>query len=727
VQRQRLAQEQSQLQPEGLRAQAETARGVAERLQAELQALEAEFAQLDQHIHQAREQRQAIESQLHPQRSQLQQQQGALASLKTLQQAALRQDDSQAWLQQQGLAGLPKLIDLIHVQAGWESHVEQALGAALTAPVLPAGQPFPPQGPEVGLMLFQQDAENAVPVIYPDDSLASKVSGNQAVRAWLASQPLMMDGSQRGAGWVRYASRRQPTQGALGRVGQIQTLESQIATLKTDIQQAESHIQTLRQQQSQWEGLRQPKRLESLRQPLQAALMQQQSATLRAQQAESRLQQIMQEQQGLTDTSEAEILSQQQKVAELHALVQSQQSALLAAQSQLQQARQHGQASRSAWQQRQQALQRAEVQAAQVQATLSALEASLQQQDQQLLAVSEQIAQARHAVALAEAPCLQAEQALIEAEQQLAQQRDFMRDVRLQAESNDAAQASAWAAFRQAEEDERLQTLRMQQAAVNQASSEGRLHSQQEGLEAALLEAEIAIDAVIEADPEALEQQLGQVKRRLERLGAINLVAAQEASEQQERLQYLEAQHADVSAALASLETSMQQIDGETSALFDTTFDKVNGVFSARFPQLFGGGEAYLERIQHTGVKVVARPPGKRNASVHLLSGGEKAMTAVSLLLALFQLNPAPFCLLDEVDAPLDDANVMRFCDVVKEMSDNVQFLIITHNRLTMELAQQLHGVTMQEPGVSRLVSVDVQQAVASLQSSPASSSNEGT
>ena len=142
----------------------------------------------------------------------------------------------------------------------------------------------------------------------------------------------------------------------------------------------------------------------------------------------------------------------------------------------------------------------------------------------------------------------------------------------------------------------------------------------------------------------------------------------------------------------------------------------VNTRFSARFPKLFGGGEASLELTDDdllaAGVRVMARPPGKRNTTINLLSGGEKAMTAVALLLALFELNPAPFCLLDEVDAPLDDANVSRFVETIRDMSATVQFIIITHNKITMELAEQLHGVTMAEPGVSRLVSVDVKQAL---------------
>jgi chromosome segregation protein len=218
--------------------------------------------------------------------------------------------------------------------------------------------------------------------------------------------------------------------------------------------------------------------------------------------------------------------------------------------------------------------------------------------------------------------------------------------------------------------------------------------------------------------------------RRIERLGAINLAAIQELEEAQARETYLGEQHADLHGALETLEEAIRKIDAETKELFKQTFDKVDTVFRDRFPKLFGGGEAYLEltgdNMLETGVRVMARPPGKRNSTIHLLSGGEKAMTAAALLLALFQLNPAPFCLMDEVDAPLDDANVGRFCEVVREMSQNVQFIIITHNKITMELAQQLHGVTMQEPGVSRLVSVDIEQAV-ELTTQPENQSGTGT
>ena len=167
---------------------------------------------------------------------------------------------------------------------------------------------------------------------------------------------------------------------------------------------------------------------------------------------------------------------------------------------------------------------------------------------------------------------------------------------------------------------------------------------------------------------------------------------------------------------MKTLEDAIHRIDRETRELLRETFESVNRHFGSLFPMLFGGGEAKLimtgEEILDAGVQVMAHPPGKRNSSIHLLSGGEKALTAISLVFSLFQLNPAPFCLLDEVDAPLDDSNTQRFCDLVKKMSSQTQFLYISHNKITMEMASQLVGVTMQESGVSRVVAVDIDEAL---------------
>jgi chromosome segregation protein len=211
------------------------------------------------------------------------------------------------------------------------------------------------------------------------------------------------------------------------------------------------------------------------------------------------------------------------------------------------------------------------------------------------------------------------------------------------------------------------------------------------------------------------QERLDKTAQRIRRLGNINLAAIDEFRQQSERKRYLDAQHDDIFRSLETLEQVIRRIDRETRSRFKETYDQVNHGLQQLFPRLFGGGHAYLdltgEDLLETGVSVMARPPGKRNSSIHMLSGGEKALTAVALVFAIFQLNPAPFCMLDEVDAPLDDANVGRFCELVRSMSDQVQFIFITHNKVTMEIADHLMGVTMHEPGVSRLVSVDVEEA----------------
>lgn len=220
-----------------------------------------------------------------------------------------------------------------------------------------------------------------------------------------------------------------------------------------------------------------------------------------------------------------------------------------------------------------------------------------------------------------------------------------------------------------------------------------------------------------EANETQWQQELEKTTASVSRLGAVNLAAVEEYDIQAERKKHLDDQNDDLAAALDTLENAIRKIDKETRFRFKDTFEKVNNDLKGLFPKVFGGGSAYLELtdddLLETGVAIMARPPGKKNSTIHLLSGGEKALTALSLVFAIFRLNPAPFCLLDEVDAPLDDANVGRFCKLVSEMSKSVQFIYITHNKIAMEMAKHLTGVTMAEPGVSRMVAVDVEEAVA--------------
>jgi chromosome segregation protein len=216
--------------------------------------------------------------------------------------------------------------------------------------------------------------------------------------------------------------------------------------------------------------------------------------------------------------------------------------------------------------------------------------------------------------------------------------------------------------------------------------------------------------------PSSLQGEITRINTAIAELGAVNLAALGELNTSRERKDYLDSQAADLDEAVKTLEDAIRRIDRETRELLRETFDSVNRHFGSLFPVLFGGGEAKLlmtgEEILDAGVQVMAQPPGKRNSSIHLMSGGEKALTAISLVFALFQLNPAPFCLLDEVDAPLDDTNTGRFCDLVRRMSAQTQFLFISHNKISMEMAQQLVGVTMPESGVSRVVAVDIDQAL---------------
>ena len=228
--------------------------------------------------------------------------------------------------------------------------------------------------------------------------------------------------------------------------------------------------------------------------------------------------------------------------------------------------------------------------------------------------------------------------------------------------------------------------------------------------------AELLRDMPEDADEPGWQEALDKVVTRIERIGPVNLVAIEEYEEQAERKTYLDKQYDDLSEALATLESVIAKIDRQTKTRLKETFESLNVRFQQFFPRLFGGGSAYLELtgtdLLDAGVAVMARPPGKRNSTIHLLSGGEKALTAVALLFSFFDLNPAPFCMLDEVDAPLDDANVERYTEILRTLSDRTQLIFITHNKITMECANILIGVTMMEPGVSRLVSVDVEEAI---------------
>jgi chromosome segregation protein len=260
--------------------------------------------------------------------------------------------------------------------------------------------------------------------------------------------------------------------------------------------------------------------------------------------------------------------------------------------------------------------------------------------------------------------------------------------------------------------------LKAQAAQMNEEQFRERLaevHVLSEADEAPFLD-ELNAGGADRLKDSVLQGEIAQISAEIETLGPVNLAALEELATASERKGFLDAQSADLTEAIGTLEDAIRRIDRETREQLQETYNAVNLHFGTLFPQLFGGGEARLiltgDEILDSGIQIMAQPPGKKNTTIHLLSGGEKALTAIALVFALFQLNPAPFCMLDEVDAPLDDSNTVRFCDMVKRMSVQTQFVFISHNKIAMEMAQQLIGVTMQEQGVSRVVEVDIEEAL---------------
>lgn len=709
----------------------------------ELQQAEARLHAMDEELQRLRDERASAETALHETRQALQSARGRVASLETLQQAALRQDDAELnqWLRQQQLADAPRLAATLQVESGWEAAVEQVLEGLLQAPLVgdfDARLRSIATAPKAGIALLSERMGQG------GSGLAAKVGGPQAVLDWLSGiriagsaaeaealaaqlapgeSVITADGLWRGRHWARYPKRGDDSGGGVIARGQLlKQLKAQVEQQQQQVLERERVLGELRNRTHAMEQERRElsSKFDQLRHRQAQKLAFRQAQAVRLEQMQARAQTLTQEIEGLRDSREQqtrELDESRTRLLSLEQIAQELRDKRTEMQQSLQRKRDLVGRARLALQQAQQARGQLQVQLAGRRSAQTALEQSLKD-----LAAARESLTARRAEEEARAaeldqPLANHAEHVEAARAQVAAAREQMRALRETAEAVDAALQAAIAAARAAEMDKDTAVEKLQQARLEFEN----LRAHRESLDEQIAETGFERQALFEGlAPEATladwEERLAATLRRIERLGAINLAAIQELEEAQARGQYLAEQHADLHGALETLEEAIRKIDAETKELFKQTFDKVDTVFRDRFPRLFGGGEAYLELtgddLLETGVRVMARPPGKRNSTIHLLSGGEKAMTAAALLLALFQLNPAPFCLMDEVDAPLDDANVGRFCEVVREMSQNVQFIIITHNKITMELAQQLHGVTMQEPGVSRLVSVDIEQAV---------------
>jgi chromosome segregation protein len=669
---------------------------------------------------------------------------GRLASLEALQHAALGQEKGEGldWLRAQGLESAPRLGELLQVEAGWELAVETVLGALLEAAAVDAPADWLDAAATLqnGRLALIAAADGGDIEVHAD-SLAAKVSGPAAARRLLAGidaldsldaarssvgsergrAGITRDGEWVGAGWLRLIRSGEAHRGALARERDIHALREEIEQLAQREAELNAELAELRSRLMEAEQQREDA----------------QRSLYLAHRGVSELAGQLQSQQGKLESAQARLARIDSELAQLAETASAAQngarearSALetaLGAMGELQTRREQLEGGRQRLAEQRDAAGRAAREARdaghQLALQLESQRSRLQSLDQALARMSQQREQ------------LEARQSELSAQlsggdeplEQLQRQRQAALDQRLLVEKDLATARSAVEAveaelrrYEQQRQRADQQALLLRERLQQQRLEEQAQAIRADALVAAIVEAGLLLEDVLAGLPEGAEmvrwqQALSDIEHKIRRLEPVNLAAISEYGEQAQRKEYLDAQHADLTSALDTLEDAIRKIDRETRGRFKDTFDRVNAGVQELYPRLFGGGHAYLELtgedLLDTGVAIMARPPGKRVSNISLLSGGEKALTAVALVFAIFRLNPAPFCLLDEVDAPLDEANVGRFCQLVGEMSEKVQFLFVTHNKATMEAASQLAGVTMREPGVSRLVSVDLAEA----------------
>lgn len=702
-----------------------------------------------QQLAERREQQQTIQSQLDSGRSELQRLQGRFASLEALQQAALgRENDAvMCWLEQQNLQDQPRLAQGLTVESGWETAVETVLGAYLQAVCVSELEPVSAvlTSLEKGnLALFDTSTRsiNSTTANLPtlasqiksDWNIADVVSGVYVAEDLTAAlqmrsqlkaheSVITKDGVWLGHAWLRVYRDEDTQAGVIQREQALKELTQDIAKQEQAVADLQQQLQTCREELQALEAEREQKQaaLREVGDELADLKAQLRIKENRKEQINQRLEQLKQDQTEHTDN----LAQAQVDLDEARGIWQQAMQSMDVHADQREKLQTERDTCRQALADAKQLAQVEQQKAHQHTLNQKTLQAELDTKQQHIVRMQQQMEDLQDRQQ-------QLTQSLAEAREPidgLKQQLETKLKERLTAEEGvTKARQQLQSLDHKLREQEKQRHELEQKAQRNREKLEkSRLDSQgllvrRDTVIEQLEEAEENLEEVIktlteEANIKAWDENLQRIANRISRLGAINLAAIDEFAQQSERKQYLDSQHEDLQQALHTLEEAIRKIDKETRQRFKDTYDIVNNHFKTLFPKVFGGGSAYLELtgedLLDTGVAVMARPPGKRNTTIHLLSGGEKALTAIALVFSIFQLNPAPFCMLDEVDAPLDDANVVRYCNLVKEMSKDVQFIFISHNKIAIEMAEHLAGVTMKEPGVSRMVSVDIDAAVA--------------
>lgn len=678
-------------------------------------------------------------------RSRLQSGLGRLASLEALQQAALEPDSSVAdsWLHLNELDDRPRLAQSITAEPGWETAVELVLGPHLEAVCVDSDTVIDrclKDMPAAQLTLIQSTGNQQSAAA---DSLASKIQGELPLNDLLSGiyiandlsdalrikaqlnngeSVVTRDGLWMGQSWLRVA-RADAQDSVLLRETEIIQLKAELAELEIQVEQTSDALTELSQQQDELETRRETqlhafndavRNLSQIRSEIAADRQRLEQGERRVRALDEEIaeiaQQHEQEQLQLEDATgrKLEAVEQLEALEQEKARISEEQEAL---RGNLQQAREQRDSDRDAGQE-------LAIRVESMRSTRTATEQNLTRMQARIAQLTERQSMLNAMLASEDDDPLVALEAGLQ--QHLAAKLTSDNSLRAAREQLDSIEHRL-REHEQARQRHDVRAQSMREKVQNEKMAAQEVLVRLKTLDEQLAEHDYKVQEIVESlVPEAnvddWAAELEKIERQVQRLGPINLAAIDELAEQSQRKDYLDEQHLDVTEALATLERAIAKIDRETRSRFKDTFDKVNAKVEEFFPRLFGGGHGSLQMtgddLLSTGVSVNAQPPGKRVSNIQLLSGGEKALTAVALVFAFFELNPSPFCMLDEVDAPLDDANVGRFCTLVKEMSERVQFIFITHNKVTMEMAQQLMGVTMNEPGVSRLVAVDVQEAV---------------
>jgi chromosome segregation protein len=724
---------------------------LTEKEQRERQArndFECALTDIAEKIRKLRGQDQKLTALMDERRGAVQSAQARLASLEALQKAALGEGDEgvRRWLEGQGIDSNRRVAKTLDVTDGWERAVETVLGDYLQAVCVSDIEPLT-EGisalKEGKVTLLLEGSADASAAGLPD-MLAGKVRGAPPSISGILSRVrvanslgdaltirdtlkdgdsvVTADGIWLGRSWLRVSRDKDSRSGVLAREHEMRRVNGNLREYRARFESARKLLTDGRTRLTQLEERRERMQGEA------AAVMSEYSEVRAAlDSVRYQLEQVHAREVAITQEArevDNEKVSAEEQLRESQRLSVQADASLeeLAAERESLEARRaelRAELDRVRAQAREdrEAVQRFRIQFESRRSSKESAAQNLQRMQSQLRQFQTREQEIREQLEQREAPLgeqkARLEQQLqhrVQVEQELASARRLLEDVDNELRELDQNRMQV------------EQALDAARSEVNEAEMALReLRVRREGFAEQLAQTAFELEALLEGldDSTSIEQweeKLESLRRRIDRLGPINLAAIDEFKEQSERKEYLDSQLTDLTDALETLEAAIRKIDRETKSRFRETYEKVNAGFQRLFPKLFGGGHAYLELagddLLSAGVTVMARPPGKRNSTIHLLSGGEKALTAVALVFAIFELNPAPFCLLDEVDAPLDDANVGRFCDIVKEMSDKVQFVFITHNKGTMEMARQLTGVTMQEPGVSRLVSVDLDEAV---------------